>query len=559
MVAAAEEERFTRKKHDASAPVNAIEHCLAAGGITASDLDHVVFYEKPLLKFERILETALVEAPRGLGVFLKMVPRWLAERLHTPRVLNQALGGHYKGRHLYAEHHLAHAASAFYPSPFEEPPILTLDGVGEWTTASIGVGKGREVRLLQELRFPDSLGLLYSAFTAFSGFMVNSGEYKLMGLAAYGEPTYRDLILEHLVDLSDDGSFRLNQDYFSYRHTLTMTNHRFAALFGGPARSPEGPMTDRERNIAASIQQVTEEIVRRCALHALRKTGQRRLVMSGGVALNCVANGKLLDLDELDELWVQPAAGDSGGALGAALWVWHQLLEKPRDSTADVQQGSRLGPRFTTAQILEELTGLELVGHVLPRGELYARTADILANDGTVGLFQGRLEYGPRALGGRSILADPRSPKAKAHLNATVKYREDFRPFAPAVPLERVADWFEVPQGWASPYMLLTANVRGDVSLPAITHVDGTARIQTVAPGDGPFHDILQAFSGITGCDVLLNTSFNVRGEPLVLTPSDAARCFLRAGLDALVIEDVLVLRSEQSTDPVSTGPMALD
>jgi carbamoyltransferase len=560
IAAAVEEERFTRIKHDAAIPTEAIRYCLHTAGLTPEDLDHVVFYEKPLLKFERLLETALVQAPRGLGVFLKMIPRWLGERLHIEREMDGALQGRYRGRYLFAEHHLAHAASAFYPSPFDEAAILTLDGVGEWTTASIGCGRSHEIEILQELRFPHSLGLLYSAFTAFTGFRVNAGEYKLMGLAAYGQPTYRERILAHLVDLKEDGSFRLNPDYFSYSHSLSMTNDRFAALFDGPARQPETPITDRERNIASSIQRVTEEIVRRCALHALDKTGSRNLVMSGGVALNCVANGKLLDLDEIDGLWVQPAAGDSGGALGAALWVHHHLEGKARTPDPMRQHGSRLGPRYSTEEVIEGLASVGLSGAVSTDEELFGKSAEILAGGGTVGFFQGRLEFGPRALGGRTILADPRSDSAKERLNATVKFREPFRPFAPAVLAETCHKWFDVPEGWESPYMLLTAPVRPEVDLPAITHADGTARVQTVSVDSPRLHRMLQIWSEKTGCDVLLNTSFNVRGEPIVCTPADAGRCFVRAGLDALIIEDVLVLRTEQKLDPSApTGAMGMD
>ncbi len=560
IVAAAEEERFTRQKHDARIPVEAIRYCLDVAGLTPEDLDHVVFYEKPLLKFERLLETALYESPRGLGVFLKMVPRWMGERLHTGRAIDGALSGAYRGRYLYAEHHVAHAASAFYPSPFESAAILTLDGVGEWATASIGVGNGHEIKVLKELRFPHSLGLLYSAFTAFTGFRVNSGEYKLMGLAAYGEPVYRERILTHLIDLKEDGSFRLNRRLLAFSHSLQMTNAAFAELFDGPPRVPEGPLTDRERNIASSIQRVTEEIVMRCARHAVRTAGHSNLVMAGGVALNCVANGKLLDSGELSGLWVQPAAGDSGGALGAALWAWHQLNGEQRVPSPRRQCGSQLGPGFGNERVMSDLESVGLTGVICEESELLGQAACILADGGTVGFFQGRLEYGPRALGGRSILADPRSPSAKEHLNATVKFREPFRPFAPAVLAERAHDWFDVPQGWSSPYMLLTAPVRADVCLPAITHADGTARVQTVSEDNVRFYRLLKRFSDLTGCDVLLNTSFNVRGEPIVCTPADAGRCFLRAGLDALVIEDVLVLKKDQElTGSLAAGPLALD
>ncbi len=573
IVAAAQEERFTRKKHDEGFPYNAVRYCLAEGGVeSAGDLGGVVFYDKPLLKFHRILETFLAVAPRGLRSYVQAVPLWIREKLWIPPRIQEAMEQCGLGADVpifFTEHHESHAASAFYPSPFEEAAVLTLDGVGEWATTTIGVGEGNRLRLLREITFPHSLGLLYSAFTYFTGFKVNSGEYKLMGLAPYGEGRYSDAIRRELVDLREDGSFRLNMDYFGYLDGLVMTNDRFAALFGGPARSPESRITQREMDLAKSIQEVTEEIVVKLARHAREITGKRFLCLAGGVALNCVANGVLLREGIFDDIWIQPAAGDAGGALGAPLAYWHNALDKPRTvaSGRDSMQGALLGPEFTREQIRELLDA-----HGYPAEELSdegwaPRVAQILAGENVVGLCQGRMEFGPRALGGRSIVGDPRSPKMQSIMNLKIKFRESFRPFAPSVLEERIGDYFELDR--PSPYMLLVAGVvesrripaqgnersadllewvnrlRSDI--PAVTHVDYSARIQSVNREVSPrYWSLISEFEKLTGYGVIVNTSFNVRGEPIVCTPEDAYRCFMRTEMDYLVLGPFLLDKKAQ-------------
>jgi carbamoyltransferase len=570
IVAAAQEERFTRRKHDPGFPLHALEYCLEEAGLQPEQLDYVGFYDKPLLKFERLLETYLAVAPRGFGSFIQAMPVWLRQKLHLPRELNRGLQHGYRKGYVFAEHHESHAASAFFPSPFEDAAILTVDGVGEWATASYGTGQGNRIRLTHELHFPHSPGLLYSAFTYFCGFRVNSGEYKLMGLAPFGEPKYVDRILDELVDLKPDGSFRLNMSYFSYAHGLTMTGRKFARLFGGPARKPEAPLTSREMDMAASIQNVIEEIMMRMVRHVHAETGMRRLCLAGGVALNCVANGRILREGPFDELWIQPAAGDAGGALGVALFIWHQLLGNQRiPREGDCQQGSLLGPRFATSDIRRQLDQIGARYVVLDDDELCRRVVDLIVEEKVVGWLQGRMEFGPRALGSRSILGDARSGTMQSRMNLKIKFRESFRPFAPAVLAQGAHELFELEPGQASPYMLLVADVRNEhrktpmgeesgyqgmdkrkvqrSTVPAITHVDYSARVQTVDPQrHGRFYRLLQAFEQRTGCPLLINTSFNVRGEPIVCTPEDAYRCFLGTNMDALVLEDCLLLKSEQ-------------
>lgn len=569
LVAAAQEERFTRKKHDAAFPAHAVRYCLDHAGVAPDGIDVVVFYEKPLTHFVRLLRTYLGEAPAGFGSFHRAMPIWLREKLWIGRHLEDelaALGYDRPGALWYAEHHESHAASAFYPSPFESAAVLTFDGVGEWATSSIGVGRGHELELVRQLNFPHSLGLLYSAFTYYCGFRVNSGEYKLMGLAPYGEPRYVDRILDELIDLHDDGSFDVNRRYFGYLASLKMTNGRFDDVFGGPPRAPESALTRREMDLARSIQVVTEEIVLRMARTAAAITGERRAVLAGGVALNCVANGRLLREGPFDDLWIQPAAGDAGGAVGAALWGWHQVLGHERTvATPDGMHGAFLGPSWTTDQIAAWLDERGYPYRRLDPAERGAAVADLVARGDVVGLFQGRMEFGPRALGHRSIIGDPRSPEMQSVLNLKIKYRESFRPFAPAVLEERVAEVFD--HKGPSPYMLIVADVREDrwvecddppedlrdwvnqvrSDLPAITHVDHSARIQTVDAERNPeFHEILTAFEALTGCPVLINTSFNVRGEPIVATPEDAYRCFRRTEMDSLVLEDLVLEEADQ-------------
>ena len=569
IVAAAQEERFTRIKHDSRFPVHAVEYCLEAAGLTPEQVDHVVFYEKPLLKFERLLETYLAYAPRGFRQFLAGLPVWLKQKLHLPREMDKALRHAYKGRYIFTEHHESHAASAFFPSPFEEAAILTMDGVGEWATASFGIGKGNRVQLSHELHFPHSLGLLYSAFTYFTGFRVNSGEYKLMGLAPYGEPKYRDLILEKLLDLKDDGSFRLNMDYFGYCHTMVMTNRRFEGLFGGPPRRPESPLTQREMDIAASIQAVTEEIMLRATRHVHEKTGMRNLALAGGVALNCVANGRVLRETPFENIWIQPAAGDAGGALGAALFVWYQLLGNERQVDGrDTQKASLLGPAYGDEQIRQFLNARDARYQTYAdEPSLIAKVAELIDEGKVIGWFQGRMEFGPRALGSRSIIGDARSEQMQSTMNLKIKFRESFRPFAPCVLREDVAEYFETREEEDSPYMLLVAAVREDKRLnsqsqplqglgklktkrstvPAITHVDYSARIQTVDAQRHPrLHRLMAAFKQRTGCPVIINTSFNIRGEPIVCSPEDAYQCFMATDMDVLVMENLILYKQEQ-------------
>jgi carbamoyltransferase len=569
IVAAVQEERFTRRKHDPSFPSRAVAYCVEEAGLTPKDLDHVVFYDKPLLTFDRLLETYVSFAPHGFRSFVRSMPLWLSEKLHLPREIRRQLGGGYTKRVSFVEHHESHAASAFFPSPFDEAAILTFDGVGEWATATMGTGRGNRMELHAELRFPHSLGLLYSAFTYFTGFKVNSGEYKLMGLAPYGEPVYVDRILDKLVDLRDDGSFRLNLRYFDYCTGLQMTSKRFEELFDGPPRAPESPITQREMDLAASVQQITEEIVIRAARHLHATTGMTNLCMAGGVALNCVANSRILRDTPFERIWVQPAAGDAGGSVGAALFVWHQLLGNERAPQGrDRQRGSFLGPRYNRDDVVAMLgrngATYRLVDDEV---ELCDLVVGLLADGNVVGWFQGRMEFGPRALGARSILGDPRSPRMQSVMNQKIKFRESFRPFAPAVLLDHVDDWFERAAGEESPYMCLVAPVAAaqrtaaagamaqgldklDVvrsTIPAVTHVDLSARLQTVdAERHGRFHLLLERFHQRTGCPVLVNTSFNVRGEPIVCTPDDAFRCFMATGMDVLVLEDAVLLKAEQ-------------
>jgi carbamoyltransferase len=572
IVAAAQEERFTRKKHDADFPYNAVRYCLAEGRVGDGQLGGVVFYDKPLLKFHRILETYLAVAPRGLRSYVQAVPLWLREKLWIPPAIHEALGrcGLETMPPVYfTEHHESHAASAFYPSPFAEAAVLTLDGVGEWATTTIGVGEGERLRILEEIRFPHSLGLLYSAFTYFTGFKVNSGEYKLMGLAPYGEPRYAEAIRRELIDVRDDGSFRLNMDYFGYLDGLEMTNGKFSQLFGGPPRQPESPISRREMDLARSIQEVTEEVVLKLARHARELTGKRHLCLAGGVALNCVANGLLLREGIFDDLWIQPAAGDAGGALGAPLAYWHNALGKPRAIAPgrDAMRGALLGPEFEPAQIRAYLDFHRLPYEELPEAAWAPRIARLMAEENVVGLCHGRMEFGPRALGNRSIVGDARSPRMQSIMNLKIKFRESFRPFAPSVLLERVADYFELDG--PSPYMLLVADVvpgrrvprRGDEGgldlvewvnrprsdIPAVTHVDYSARIQTVSREDNPrYHALIAEFERLTGYGVIVNTSFNVRGEPIVCTPEDAYRCFMRTEMDYLVLGPFLLDKKAQ-------------
>jgi carbamoyltransferase len=587
IVAAAQEERFTRIKHDAEFPVNAVRYCLAEGGVIGAagsggagggGLDGVVFYDKPLLKFHRILETYLAVVPRGLRSYVQAVPLWLKDKLWIPPQIEEALeraGVTNRPEIYFTEHHESHAASAYYPSPFDDAAILTLDGVGEWATTTLGVGEKERLRIVEEIKFPHSLGLLYSAFTYFTGFRVNSGEYKLMGLAPYGTGRYTDVIKRELVDIKADGSFRLNMDYFGYMDGLAMTNGKFADLFGGPAREPESPIEKREMDLARSIQEVTEEIVLKLARHARELTGKRHLCLAGGVALNCVANGVLLRAGIFDDLWIQPAAGDAGGALGAPLALWHNAMGKPRTVAAatpgsrgrDSMRGSYLGPEFSREQIREYLDAKGLPHEELADADWAPRVARLIAEENVVGLCHGRMEFGPRALGNRSIVGDARSARMQSVMNLKIKYRESFRPFAPSVLEERVADYFELDR--PSPYMLLVADVverrrvprQGDEEslplvewvnrprsdVPAITHVDYSARIQTVSREDNPrYHALISEFERLTGYGVIVNTSFNVRGEPIVCTPEDAYRCFMRTEMDYLVIGPFLIDKRAQ-------------
>ena len=598
IAAAAQEERFTRKKHDAAFPTHAVAYCLKEAGLTAAQLSHVAFYEKPLVKFERLLETYSSLAPRGWRSYLMAMPTWLGEKLWMSDDIADRLEG-FAGQILFGEHHESHAASAFYPSPFEEAAVVTMDGVGEWATSSIGVGRGNDLEIIRELRFPHSLGLLYSAFTYFAGFKVNSGEYKVMGLAPYGEPKYVDLIKKHLVEIRDDGSLWMNQEYFTYAHGLTMTGSKLEALIGGPARRPESLLTQREMDLARSIQEITEEVMLKMTGFAHKETGMRDLCLAGGVALNCVGNGRVLREGPFEQIWIQPAAGDAGGALGVALSIWHRHLGNARQSAeslgtwqrpsakadgdrkaegrrqkaeevpkyADGMSGSYLGPKFSEAEIAAAIKEGGWIATRVEPDQVADIVGEHLASEKVVGLMQGRMEFGPRALGGRSILGDARSPKMQAVMNLKIKFRESFRPFAPAVLREHVAEWFEL--SGESPYMLLVADVKTDRRLPvpaeaeklwgveklhvprstvpAITHVDYSARIQTVRRETNPlYYDILAAFNRRTGCPVIVNTSFNVRGEPIVCSPEDAYRCFMRTNMDVLVLENFILERPAQ-------------
>ena len=564
IVAAAQEERFTRKKHDQNFPKLATEYCLKQGKINSDDLDYVVFYDKPWLKFERILETYLSFAPKGIRSFYKALPIWLKQKLWIPELIKKELN--YSGKILFTEHHESHAAAAFFPSPFNQAAILTMDGVGEWTTTSFGVGSGNKLHLDYEINFPHSLGLLYTAFTYFTGFKVNSGEYKLMGLAPYGEPKYSQLIFDELVDLKDDGSFRLNMKYFDYCTGLRMVNKRFEKLFGGPARKPESKITEREMNLARSIQEVTEEIILRIVKHVHKKTGEKYLCLAGGVALNCVGNGRILREGPFEDIWIQPAAGDAGGALGSALFALYQLLENKREVTVNknIQKASYLGPQFSENEIIQYLEREKIPFTKFETNETAKSVANLIKNQKVIGWFQGRMEFGPRALGARSILGDARSTEMQSIVNLKIKFRESFRPFAPTVLKEKCSEYFNLDR--ESPYMLLVASVsethrkngsteaigldklkvdRSDI--PAVTHVDNSARIQTVSKEDNPlYHKLINEFYKLTGCPVIINTSFNVRGEPIVCTPEDAYRCFMRTNMDFLVLGNCLLDKEQQ-------------
>ncbi len=567
IIAAAQEERFTRKKHDSSFPKEAVAYCLREGGITVNDLDSVAFYEKPFLKFDRILHSYLAYAPAGLKSFLMAIPLWIRERIWMKELIRHELGCDCKI--IFPEHHESHAASAFFPSPFSEAAFLTIDGVGEWTTTSYGIGRRNRIQMLAELRFPHSLGLLYSAFTYFTGFKVNSGEYKLMGLAPYGEPKYVDLILRELIDLKDDGSFRLNMKYFDYGVGLTMTNAAFNRLFDRPPRQPESQLTQSDMDVACSIQHVTDEIMLRMARYVRKQTGQRNLCLAGGVALNCVANGQILREQIFDRIWIQPAASDAGGALGAALFAWHQILgnERNADNINDSQRGSYLGPAYSKDEIRSYLETQKIPFIELTDQELPGKIADLIKAQKVIGWFYGRMEFGPRALGARSIIGDAQSPAMQEVMNLKIKFRESFRPFAPAVLREKVSDWFELEQ--ESPYMLLVApvskNRRREINdeeqkrfgleklltnrsgIPAVTHVDNSARIQTVTEDHQPmFYQMIKRFDEKYGCPVIINTSFNVRGEPIVATPEHGFTCFMRTNMDYLLLGNFLLEKREQ-------------
>jgi carbamoyltransferase len=571
IVAAAQEERFTRKKHDSRFPTNAVDYCLQAGELTAGQLDYVVFYEKPLIKFERLLETYIAYAPRGFRQFLMAMPLWLRQKLHLPREMDKTLRRQYKGRYVFVEHHESHAASAFFPSGFDEAAILTMDGVGEWATASFGTGKGNRIQLTNELHFPHSLGLLYSAFTYFTGFRVNSGEYKLMGLAPYGEPVYYEAIKNNLIDIKPDGSFHLNMSYLPYCHKTVMTNKMFERLFDGPPRRQESALTQREMDIAASIQKVTEEIMLLAARHVYNQTQMKNLVLAGGVALNCVGNGRILREGPFENIWIQPAAGDAGGALGAALFVWYQLLDNERKTDGrDMQRASLLGPAYDDEQICKFLdsVGAKYLSYT-DYEQLVDKVSDLIGQEKVIGWFRGNMEFGPRALGNRSIIGDARSEKMQSVMNRKIKFRESFRPFAPCVLREHVHEYFEMQPGQDSPYMLLVAPLReakrlqADISparlkgldklkvkrsiVPAITHVDYSARIQTVDEQRHPkLHRLMSRFNEKNGCPVIINTSFNIRGEPIVCRPEDAYNCFMATNMDVLVMENQLLYKQEQ-------------
>ncbi len=567
LAAAAQEERFTRKKHDFNFPKHAIEYCLRERGLTVKELDIVAFYDKPFIKFERILSTYLAYAPFGIASFIQAIPLWIKQKIWMKELIAKELG--YEGKLVFPEHHESHAASAFFPSPFQRAAFLTIDGVGEWATTSYGVGKDNEIKMLAELHFPHSLGLLYSAFTYYTGFKVNSGEYKVMGLAPYGEPKYKDLILSELMDLKEDGSFRLNMKYFNYCVGLTMTNARFDALFGGPPRKAESRLTQRDMDLARSVQEVTEEVMLRMARHVHKVTGEKNLCLAGGVALNCVGNGKILREGPFEKLWIQPAAGDAGGALGAAFFAWHQYLGNARqaDGVRDSQFGSYLGPKFENGEVAAFLAKNNIPHVTLKDDEIPDRIADLIADEKVIGWFQGRMEFGPRALGARSIIGDARSPKMQETMNLKIKFRESFRPFAPSALRERASDYFEID--CESPYMLLVAPVREKIrramsdkeeklfgidklnvvrsDIPAVTHVDYSVRLQTVGPEDHPlYYRLIKRFDEKHGCGVIINTSFNVRGEPIVCTPEDAYRCFMRTNMDYLILGNHLIEKKEQ-------------
>ncbi len=567
VIAAAQEERFTRRKHDPEFPENAIRFCLSAGGIRGDDLSYVAFYDKPFIKFERLLKTYLMYAPLGIRSFSLAMPLWLKRKLWIRELIQDGLG--FKGKILFPEHHDSHAASAFYPSPFFEAAFITLDGVGEWTTTSYGTGKGNGFKILAEIKFPHSLGLLYSAFTYFTGFRVNSGEYKLMGLAPYGEPRYVDLIKNDLIDIRDDGSFKLNLKYFNYMIGLTMTNSRFSRLFGGPPRVPETEITQREMDLARSVQEVIEEVMLKMSRHVYSVTGQKNLCLAGGVALNCVGNGRVLREGPFENIWIQPAAGDAGGALGAALQVWYRYLGNPRttDGVHDKQGASLLGPEFSEDQIEKFLEENKIPYKKIPAEKIPRRIAELIADQKVIGWFQGRMEFGPRALGARSILGDARSRDMQSLINRKIKFRESFRPFAPTVLREEVSNYFEIEA--ESPYMLLTAPVKSErrrqmtdherrlfgleklkvkrSDIPAVTHVDYSARLQTVSNEDNPvFHEMIKSFKDLTGCPVVINTSFNVRGEPIVCTPEHAYKCFMRTKMDFLVMGPFILDKNDQ-------------
>jgi carbamoyltransferase len=567
IIFAAQEERYTRKKHDSSFPINAIRDCLINSGITTKNIDYVAFYDKPFLKFERILETYLAYAPFGIRSFLMAMPLWIRKKLWIKELIRKELD--YDNIVIFPEHHMSHAASGFFASPYQEAAFLTMDGVGEWATTSYGIGKGNEVQMLAEIQFPHSLGLLYSAFTYYTGFRVNSGEYKVMGLAPYGEPKYKDLILENLIDVKDDGSFKMNMDYFNYCAGLTMTSRKFHKLFGGPPRAPESNLTQKEMDLARSVQEVTEEIVLKMARHVKKETEMDYLCLAGGVALNCVANGKLLRSGLFDDIWIQPAAGDAGGALGSALFAWHQYLGNSRkaDNQTDFMKGAFLGPQFQN-ETIESFLNLKSSPYTkLNDGEISEKIADLIADEKVIGWFQGKMEFGPRALGARSIIADGRSSEMQKTINLKIKYRESFRPFAPSVIVEHVSDYFEIDR--ESPYMLLVANVRKDKltsmteeeksyigleklnvvrsDIPAITHVDYSARIQSVNGKTNPrYHQMLTKFNDKYDCPVIVNTSFNVRGEPIVCTPEDAYLCFMGTEMDYLIMGNYLLNKTEQ-------------
>ncbi len=570
IVAAAQEERFTRVKHDFAFPANAVQYCLGQAGIGVDELDYVAFYDKPFLKFERILETYLSFPGRGIKSFLQAIPMWLKQKLFLGETIKRELG--YEGKIIFPEHHESHVASAFYPSPFQDAAILTVDGVGEWACTTVARGDGNNIEMLCEQHFPHSLGLLYSAFTYFTGFRVNSGEYKMMGLAPYGEPTYVDRIYDNLLDLKEDGSFRLNLDYFDFMVGLKMTSEKFARLFDGPQRTAETEITKREMDIARSAQVVTEEIMLRLANFAHRETGSSNLCLAGGVALNCVANGRVLREGPFENVWIQPASGDAGGALGAALYTWHRYLDNPRtaDGVRDSQRGSYLGPEYSEKEVTSYLESNSYPYSSLSEAEMPGRVAELLDSEKVVGLFQGKMEFGPRALGGRSIIGDARSSKMQRIMNLKIKFRESFRPFAPSVLAEDVSEYFGIDS--SSPYMLITADVREDKlvdgggaggaeglakvnevrsEVPAITHVDNSARIQTVdGENNKAYYEIIRAFKERTGCPVIINTSFNVRGEPIVMSPEDAYRCFMRTNMDYLVLGNIILDKTEQPEWP---------